>query len=72
MTSSSVWSWKQEPASPPELYEQESWYSTSDNVELEVELTDEFKVSRAEHASKLLQDLDRWVKEGKEHLSILE
>lgn len=54
--------WKQDSASPQLLYESGVWDSTSDNVE---ELGKEAKVSRAEHASKLLQDLDKWVRDGK-------
>lgn len=61
----SIWEWKQEPASPLLDFEGE-WYITGDNVAVEVKDDDEDTKppSRAEAASKLLQDLDQWVKEG--------
>ncbi|KAG8336022.1 hypothetical protein J6590_054073 [Homalodisca vitripennis] len=64
MSASSINSWKQEPESPLFHLEQDYWFGGSDNVVVEVELTDEVKVSRAEHASKLLRDLDEQVKEA--------
>uniref|UniRef100_A0A1B6GLH4 BZIP domain-containing protein n=1 Tax=Cuerna arida TaxID=1464854 RepID=A0A1B6GLH4_9HEMI len=63
MSASSINSWKQEPESPLFQFEQDYWFGGNDNVVVEVELTDEVKVSRAEHASKLLRDLDEQVKE---------
>lgn len=61
----SIWEWKQEPASPLLDFEGD-WYITGDNVAVEVkDYDDDTKPpSRAEAASKLLQDLDQWVKEG--------
>lgn len=60
----SIWEWKQEPASPLLDFEGD-WYITGDNVAVEVkDYDDDTKPpSRAEAASKLLQDLDQWVKE---------
>jgi len=72
MAASSVWSWKEEPESPSYQLEADSWINASDNVAVEVELTDEVKASRAEHASKLLQDLDQWTKEEEQFPDWLE
>lgn len=58
-----IWTWKQEPVSPSVDFE-DSWFYLGNNV-VEVETTEEeVKQSRGETATKLLEDLDQWIKNG--------